>query len=201
MGNSSPLQILVIRAGSTEYDRQGRVQGTLDVPLSEDGRKELVRVMDDLRGQEIDALYASPNQSAAESAEILADVLDLKVKKLDKLYNLDHGLWQGMLIEDVKTKHPKVYRQWQEQPETVCPPQGETVTSAKQRILEVFGRIFKKHKEGTIGLVVPDPLASIICHVLRRDELTNLWECQPNGTRYQRIRFVPTMLEENPLEH
>ena len=198
MGNSSPLQILVIRAGSTEYDRQGRVQGTLDVPLSEDGRKELGHVVDELRGQDIDALYASPNQSAAQSAEMLADVLDLKVKKLDKLYNLDQGLWQGMLIEDVKTKQPKVYRQWQEQPETVCPPQGETVTSAKQRIAEVFARILKKHKEGTIGVVVPDPLASIICHVLRRDELTNLWECQTNGNRYQRINIGPDMLEESP---
>ena len=57
--------------------------------------------------------------------------LDLKVKTLDKLQNLDHGLWQGMLVSDVKTKQPKVYRQWQEQPETVCPPQGETLSDGQ----------------------------------------------------------------------
>ena len=34
------FQILLIRPGSTEYDQQGRVQGTLDIPLCEDGRQE-----------------------------------------------------------------------------------------------------------------------------------------------------------------
>ena len=196
MGKSTKLQILVVRAGSTEYDRQRRVQGTLDVPLSADGRAELGHVVEELRDHEIDAIYVSPNQSSTESAEMLADALDLKSKKLDKLYNLDQGLWQGMLIEDVKTKQPKVYRQWQEQPETVCPPGGETVASAKQRIVEVLERIVKKHKGGTVALVVPDPLASIICHVLRRDELNNLWECQSNGTRCQWITVVPDLLRQ-----
>ena len=34
-------QILLIRPGTTEYDQQGRVQGTLDIPLCEDGRQEV----------------------------------------------------------------------------------------------------------------------------------------------------------------
>ena len=50
------------------------------------------------------------------------------------MQNLDHGLWQGMLIEDVRRKQPKVYRQWQEQPETVCPPEGEMLSQAEERI-------------------------------------------------------------------
>ena len=63
-----------------------------------------------------------------------AQALDVKVKTIDKFENLDHGLWQGMLVADVKAKQPKVYRQWQEQPENVCPPQGETLCAAKQRV-------------------------------------------------------------------
>ena len=194
METTTKLQLLLIRTGSTEYDRQGRVQGTLDVPLSEDGRQELTAIIDDLRDFEIDALYVSPDQSSSETADLLSAALDLKTKKLDKLHNLDQGLWQGMLINDVKTKQPKVYRQWQEQPETVCPPQGETVSNAKQRIQKVLGRLMKKHKGGTIGLIVPDPLASIICHVLRRDELSNLWESASTGERCELIPIAPAMI-------
>ena len=38
---------------------------------------------------------------------------------------MNHGLWQGMIIDEVKRKQPKVYKQWQEHPENVCPPEGE----------------------------------------------------------------------------
>ena len=58
----------------------------------------------------------------------------MRLKSVEQLHNLDHGLWQGTLIEDVRRKQPKVYRQWQEQPETVCPPEGEMLPQAAQRV-------------------------------------------------------------------
>ncbi len=36
------LTILLVAAGETEYDSQGRIQGTLDVPLSEGGRNQVL---------------------------------------------------------------------------------------------------------------------------------------------------------------
>ena len=126
------VQILLIRPGTTEYDQQGRVQGTLDIPLCEDGRQE---VENDGRGVARPAdrghLHQPLPGGRSKRPRPSATALDMKVKTLDKLQNLDHGLWQGMLVADVKTKQPKVYRQWQEQPETVCPPQGETLGAAE----------------------------------------------------------------------
>lgn len=175
------LQILLIRPGATEFDRHGRIQGTLDIPLCEDGRIAVAAMVEDLRSHAIDAIYASPCQSAQETAELLADATDVKAKTVDKLHNLDHGLWQGLLISEVKTKQPKVYRQWQEQPETICPPQGESVCAAKQRVQVAVAKLVKKHKgDSLIALVVPLPLACLVRHVLRRDELCDLWK-SPNG--------------------
>ena len=45
------VRVLLIRPGATEYDQQGRVQGTLDVPLCEDGRQEVEKMVEELRGQ------------------------------------------------------------------------------------------------------------------------------------------------------
>ena len=50
------------------------------------------------------------------------------------MQNLNLGLWQGMQVSEVRYKQPKVYRQWQEQPENVCPPEGEMIEQAEQRI-------------------------------------------------------------------
>ena len=106
------------------------------------------------------------------------------------MHNLDQGLWQGMLVDDVKTKHPKVSRQWQEQPEKVCPPGGEMIAEAQERVRAVLARLLKKHKNGVIGLVVPEPLASVVCHVLRRDALGDLWKV-PGGERWEMITVEP----------
>jgi broad specificity phosphatase PhoE len=186
------FRILLIRPGTTEFDQQGRIQGTLDIPLCEDGRHEVEAMVDRLRDESIDAVYTSPSESARQTAEALAGVLDLKPKTLEKLKNLDHGLWQGMLIADVKMKQPKVYRQWQEQPETVCPPQGETIGAAKERIQTVLAKLSKKHKsEGVVAIVVPEPLASVMCHVLRHDELGDFWQAVDGAARWESIEVVP----------
>ena len=172
------LSILLIRSGATEYEGQGRVQGTLDVPLSEDGRQQIEQVAEQLGDRTIDALYAGPCRATQQSANILAKRLQMKTKTVDKLANLNHGLWQGMLIEDVKVKQPKVYRQWQEHPETVCPPDGESLTAARDRLQQALAKIAKKHKSGTVAVVVSEPLTSLVRNVLRDDALGDLWRVE-----------------------
>jgi phosphoserine phosphatase len=182
------FRILLVRPGATEYDQQRRIQGTLDIPLCEDGRRQVDTMIGELRTQPIEAIYTGPSQSAVQTADALGEALDLKVKELDKLQNLNHGLWQGMLIKDVKTKQPKVFKQWQEQPETICPPQGETVGAAEDRLEAVVAKLTKKHKsEGLIAVVVPEPLASLLCHVLRDGELSDLWRDREGLTAWEVI--------------
>ncbi len=169
------FSILLIRTGATEYECQGRIQGTLDVPLSEDGRQQMEQVAEQLENLSVDALYAGPCRATQQSATLVAQRLRLKTKTVESLGNLDHGLWQGMLIEDVKAKQPKVYRQWQEHPETVCPPDGETLAMARERLQQVLAKIAKKHKTGTVAVVVAEPLTSLVRNVLRDDALGDLW--------------------------
>jgi probable phosphoglycerate mutase len=166
------LSILLIRSGRTEYECQGRIQGMLDVPLSEDGRHEVQAGAAELVDQltSIKALYAGPCRSAQETADILADQLKLKVKTLDTLHNLNLGLWQGMLFDDVRSKQPKVYRQWQDNPDSVRPPEGETLQDARDRLKGGLAKLARKHKTGTVALVLGQPLANVLRCMLQEGE-------------------------------
>jgi probable phosphoglycerate mutase len=191
------VQVLLIRPGATEYDQQGRVQGTLDVPLCEDGRQEVEKMVDELRDQPVTALYVSPCQAATQTADALAVALNVKPKTIDKLQNLNQGLWQGLLVDEVKAKQPRVYKQWQEQPETVCPPQGETLGAARQRVQAALAKLLKKHKpEGLLAIVAPEPLASVIRNVLGHGEWGDLWHCANAKARWQLID-VPETVDVN----
>lgn len=169
-------QLVLVHPGATEYDQQGRIQGTLDVPLSDDGREQVAQVAKQLAELGATVLYTAPGQPAKQTGEILSDVLGLRAKTLDKLTNVDQGLWQGMCVEDVKTKQPKLFKKWLDKPESVCPPEGEPIPHAKDRAAEVLGKLRRKVKpDTTVLLVAPEPMASVVRHLLCDNQLVNPW--------------------------
>ena len=177
------VQILLVRAGSTDFDEQGRIKGTLDIPLSAVGQGQVTRIVDELHDTQIDHVFTSPARSALQTAEALANDHRLKLKTLDELQNLDHGLWHGKRVDEVRTGQPRVFRQLQDHPETVCPPQGEPVSAAMERVREVVARLTRKHKSGVLALVVPEPLASLVRSTLSQVAVGDLWksECVCGG--------------------
>ena len=68
------------------------------------------------------------------TAEIIGKALGLRPKRIDELRNLDQGLWQGLQIDEIKRRNTKLFRQWIEDPRTICPPQGETIEDALERV-------------------------------------------------------------------
>jgi broad specificity phosphatase PhoE len=185
------LQVILVRPGSTDFDQQGRIQGTLDIPLTDAGRQECARTAEELKAKPIEAVYTSPCTAAQDTAAALATHIDLKVKKVDKLRNIDLGLWQGLLLDDVKHKQPKVYRQWQEHPETVCPPQGETLDDAQERVQTALQKLLRKHTEGTIALVIPEPLTSLVRAYLTGATVGDLWKPPGCGGHWELLEIEP----------
>ncbi len=170
------LRLILIRPGTTDYDLQGRIQGTLDIPLDDQGTVEAKRLGEQLRSEGLEVVYAPLSEPAHQTGEILAGILGVKLKRIDQMQNLDHGLWQGMLIDEVRRKHPKVYRQWQEQPESVCPPDGEMLGQAEERVRATMLRLLKRHRDGAIGVVLPEPLASMLRAFVKHEGVGDLWK-------------------------
>lgn len=158
-------QIVLIRPGSTTFDEQQRIQGTLDLPLSPQGEAQVARLLADLNQVEIDLIYTSPCEPARTTADRIGDSRGIPVKEIEGLHNVDLGLWQGLQIEDIRRKHPKVFKQWQESPEAICPPNGETFVEAIERVRKVLEKPLKK--KGNLAFVAADPLAAIIASVIR----------------------------------
>jgi len=177
------VQILLVRPGSTDFDEQGRIKGTLDIPLSEAGNSQVNRIVLELHETKIDHVYSSPCRCAEQTATSLAKDHALRVKRLGDLQNLDHGLWHGKLIDEVRHSQPKVYRQLQEHPETVCPPDGEPVGAAFDRVKASFEKLLKKHKSGVVAIVIPEPLLTLVRSLLGETEVGDLWkaECEEGG--------------------
>src|SRR5690349_13919524 len=119
------LRIALIRACATDFDDQGRIKGNLDLPLNKHGVEQAAQMAEEVAEFPISAIYCSPCQAAERTATEIGQKTRIKPRPIDNLANLDHGLWHGRLIEEVRQTQPRVYRQLQEHPETICPPNGE----------------------------------------------------------------------------
>jgi len=191
------LEIVLIRPGCTDYDLDGRIQGNLGVPLNEQGSAEVARLIEEVRGLGIETVYASCCEPAVQAGKKIADALSVKFRKLDRMDNLNQGLWQGMLIEEVRTKHPKVYRQWQEQPQNVCPPEGEMLSAVFERVEATLSKLCKRHKEGVIAIVAPEPLGTLVRSYVNRDEVGDLWKATEGHGRWETLAVKPEVVIES----
>ena len=159
--------------------------------MNEQGIAELAQTIEHLRDKAVETVYAPRSQPSLQTAEAIAKGLGVKLKKVAGLQSLNLGLWQGMLVDDVRRKQPKVYRQWQEQPENICPPEGEMLSAADERVRAALTKLLKRHKEGVVVLVVPEPLLSLARRFLTHGELGDLWKA-PNGHgRFEILVMAP----------
>ena len=170
-----PDHLIVIRAGATDYDLQERIRGTLDMPLSMEGVAAATRAGERLAADPPTAIYASADETAEETARIIGSACGIKPKHLPNLGNVDMGLWQGRLVEEIRDTQPRLNRQWQDNPWSVAPPEGELLEDACERVEAAIEKIFKRHPAGTVAIVVPRPLDAIVTWLVSGRSMGDLW--------------------------
>jgi len=188
-------RVLLIRPGATDFDDQGRIKGTLDIPMSERGREQANVLAEQLSDFSLGTIYVAPCESARETAQQVAAGRDLKIKVIDAFRNVDHGLWHGKLIEEVKRNHPKVYRQGQEAPSEVCPPGGESIREARERVAKAIRKVLRKSGSEMIAIVIPDPMACVVQSLISGEELSDLWKAETDGASWDLLESTVGKLE------
>ena len=172
------VRILLVRPGATPFDDQGRMKGCLDMPLSDNGRLQVAKTASALSQESLDWIFTAPCESAQTMAAELAKSRKTKVKVVDAFRNIDHGLWHGKLIEEVRRQLPRLFKLGQEDGESVCPPGGESFDAAKTRVTKTLRKLVKRHESEAIALVIPDPLASLVRGMLQGEALEDLWRAE-----------------------
>lgn len=155
--------VVLIRAGSTDYDDQHRILGTLDVPINNRGVEQVREVVRQLQAKSLkpECILTSPDDPANGTAYAIAEaVAGVKVRELDELKNVNQGLWQGLPESDVRKRFPRLFKSGKEDPTAICPPEGETLSDACQRLQRALSKAMKKYS--SFAIVAPEPLATVI---------------------------------------
>ena len=114
----------------------------------------------------------SPDGLAAETARALARPLKATVRSVDDLAEVDLGVWAGLTDEQLSTRFASAYRQLEESPLSVTPPDGENLGQARQRLARALQRATRNMKRNVAVVLRPVALALLV------QELTGLPEEQ-----------------------
>jgi probable phosphoglycerate mutase len=141
-------QLLVIRHGETEWNREEVFRGRVDVGLSARGRRQAELVAGTLRGTPIEAVYSSPLARARDTAGPVGESKGLRVVLDERLVDMNFGEWEGRARAEIESGQPELYRRWMEEPEHFRAPGGESLPEVVARAWPALEEIGARHAQG-----------------------------------------------------
>jgi phosphoserine phosphatase len=194
----------LVRHGETTWNVEGRYQGQIDTPLSERGWEQGKKVAQALSAIRIDAIYATPLSRALETANLCASYHRLDVKIEERLIEINHGEWEGLLSHEVGERWGAELQLWRTKVIGVQMPGGENIDEVRDRSMVALNHIVQLHQDQTVLIVAHDAVnKAILCSVLETD-LSHFWQikqdnCCMNVIEY--IEGVPRVAMMNNTSH
>jgi broad specificity phosphatase PhoE len=144
--------IYYIRHGETEWNADGRLQGTQDTALNELGRKQAAQaghVLADLlvrdgRDKSRIPFVSSPLNRARATMELVRGALQLPVRQYaidDRLREIGYGRWEGYTLAEMQAADPVFFAQRLADKWRVAPEGGETYEAVQQRMSEWYAEL------------------------------------------------------------
>ncbi len=162
-------RLLLVRHGETDWNRQGRFQGQIDIPLNANGRAQAEAAGSFLAPVHIDRAYTSSMARPRQTAEaILASHPGVPLTSTRGLVEIGHGLWEGRLEREIAEGWPELLSDWKRAPETVQMPEGETIHDVWGRSLATWQTIAASLAAEETALVVAHDAVNktILCALL-----------------------------------
>jgi len=137
--DTSPARIYLSRHCKTAWNLEGRLQGTVDLPLAEVGIEEAKTNVAVVRSLGVNRIVSSTARRAYQTAQVYGGSLELPIYKTAQLRELDHGKWEGRKVSELLLDQNSGYAKWLSDPGCIpVPGSSETVQTAQLRAEEAI---------------------------------------------------------------
>jgi len=162
------LKVILIRHGETDWNQEGRVQGSgSNRELTKMGKQQAESIGLRLKQEKIKAIYSSPLQRALDTARAIAHHHQVKVQIEPHLKEIDAGELEGIKIEKIGSYLNELIARERGNESISELYDGESLAEVQQRAWSTIQRLADKHGDGVIVVVSHYfIISSIICSVL-----------------------------------
>jgi broad specificity phosphatase PhoE len=169
-------RVLLIQAGPTPWDVEGRLGGRHSLPLEPEARGWIQQTIDQLIEPPVVVYRAKRNEACDETAKLIAAKFKLRPRDNADVDEIDVGLWQGLTRSELRSRFPKAFAQWERNPAAVNPPDGETLADAMDRLAGALRNIVWRSRETTIAIAMRPMSMRVAAGILIGESLDQIAE-------------------------
>lgn len=146
-------ELILIRHGETDWNRELRFQGQVDPPLNATGLAQAERVAACLAGTAAHQLYCSDLLRTRQTASPAAARLALQALPDAGLREQSFGIIDGMRVDDIKLQHANAWDQWTRFDADWAFDGGESTRQFHTRVMGALRRLAALHPAQTLVVV------------------------------------------------
>jgi probable phosphoglycerate mutase len=136
----------MVRHGETAWNAEGRVQGQLDIPLSETGHAQARALAQVLAGEQFDVVYSSDLVRVQETAAPTVALLGKRIFLSEKLRERHYGIFQGMTYTEARERMPEDFVRFKNKDPDYDFQTGESLHTFSARVMQFIQELLEKEK-------------------------------------------------------
>lgn len=149
---SNVTRLYLIRHGQSAGNAEGRFGGHGPTPLSELGVRQAEKTAKVLAKEGIHVIYSSDLDRAVQTAEPLAQILDLPIHKSEAFRERNVGVLQGLTFDESKQQFPRDYYALINRNVHHVITEGESYRHLLKRITGELRNILRNHQGQRIAI-------------------------------------------------
>ena len=187
--------LIVIRHGETDWNRQHRFQGQIDVPLNELGQEQARRLGLRLAAEPIDLMIVSDLQRARQTAQAV-EVAQGRVSSIKPLVEplwreQGFGILEGLDVPTIKQRHAGLWSQWLRHEAGYALPQGgESNTAFHARVMQALQALLALHAGRRVAVVTHGGVLDMLWRSAMALPLGGPRVCEIPNTGINRLRWA-----------
>ena len=193
------VELLLIRHGETDWNRQQRFQGQIDVPLNATGEQQAARLAQRLAAERHDQLFSSDLLRARQTAAPLATAWQMQALAVAGLREQSFGVLEGLDAATTQARHPDLWRLWLQQDADFTPPGGESQRQFHHRVLSAVNDLAASAMARGAGqrvvVVTHGGVLDMLWRSVHGLPLQGLRECAIPNTGINRLRWAGGALQ------
>lgn len=148
------MKLFLVRNAETIWNRENRLQGHQDSPLTDEGKKQVLVLADLLKNEHFDAAFSSDLGRAIDTAKpVLAFHSNLELQRRSELRERSHGIVQGMTQREAFKEYPDLQKQRFKNKFLFKNPKGESYSDALERLKPFWEELKQKHATHSVLVV------------------------------------------------
>lgn len=192
----APTELLLIRHGETDHNRQGRFQGQVDVPLNSTGLAQAERLARRLQHEPLDVLVSSDLSRARGTAEPLRALrggLDLATDAAWR--EQAFGVLEGLVVAEARLAQPEAFAAWWAHTPDGAPPGGESPRTFHARVSAALQALAQAHAGARVAVFTHGGVLDMVWRSVHGLPLSGPRTCAIPNTGLNRLRWVDGRLE------